>query len=312
MHLYTEYVLKIEKYDDIDKAIYHILNNIDTNVNVDFKQIEPLELKFKGKRFDAEYLPVEFFDILKTFEIEYTNFYSEVINKDIKNNKLHVKVQRGCLQDLFEGKIPTEVVTNLLTQMNSTQTLIIILFSIGCWFGSKSIKNYVDAQTKRLEVSENNTMTKESLSLAKEALNFIRNNQKLEKAKNRPIAQSLRLLEQNENLDFGIINKTQSYNRNDDINFPYINIDDKKEKYTYDTIIETYFIKGINEKKKKDKILIKSNNRKSFEATMMLSQNEIHAIYKAKENKEEIMLKLKIGTNIKKDIKEATVIEIMK
>ena len=196
MHLFTDNTIEINKYDDIDEAIKYILKNKEQNINIKFKQIEPLEVKFKGKRFDEEYLPIEFFDILKTFEIEYTNFFSEVIKKDIKNNKLYVKVQRGCLQDLFEGKVPNEVVNTLLNNMNSTHTLFVTLFAMGCWFGNKAYKTYLEEQTKRLESSKKDTMTNNVLELAKNALNDLRDNQKLEKAKNRPIAQSLKVLEQ--------------------------------------------------------------------------------------------------------------------
>lgn len=310
MHLFTDKTFDINSYSDIHKIIDYILIHPEKHVSINFNKIEPLELKFQGTRFNQDYLPVEFFDVLKTFEVEYINFFSEVLKKDIKNANLFVQVKRSSLLDMFKGDIPPDVI-ELLKKLNSTDVLISVLFTILCWYGNSSYQEYLKEETKRLEILSNKEISQNALDIAKTALDALKENQQLERSKNRPIHQSLKMLNQEEKISFGIQNSTIDYTRNNDIDFNYSQIDNNEEKFHYSTVEDTFIIKGINEKRNKDKITIKSNVENAFEATLMLSYSEIHEIYKAKEKKETINLKVKIGRNKENKIKEAIVIEVM-
>lgn len=311
MHLFTDEIKEIKKYDDIINVIDYVLKNPNQNINIKFIGIEPLELRFQGKRFNQEYLPVEFFNILKTFEIEYINYFENITKQKFKKSHLNVKVERACLKDLFEGNIPNEVIQVLQDKLNPTSVLLTLLFSIGCWFGNKAYKNYLAEQTKRLENNSNSSISQDSLSLAKDVIKILSDNLELEKSKNRPINQSIIMLEQDENILFGREYNTNKYNRNNDIDFPYTVSVDNNQKYIYSDVINTYIVKGINEKNKEDEVTLKLNNEKSFQAKMMISNDEIHKIYKSKETKETITLRLKIGKDSESEIKNAIILGVI-
>ena len=286
-------IIKIDFYEDIEKAIIEVLEANEEEFDIKINSIEPVVFRFLGYRFNEEYVPIKVSEISAAYKKSFVKYYNNLTNKKIEENKLFFTFRRGSFEIDFQ-QILSDIIEKGLSKMNGAQITLIILFALGAWFAKESYSEYLEQQK-----------VKYTNNLALKAIETLEKNIELQNAKNKPVNKALEILEDEEKLEYGNQKDKTTYTKEDRHKFETV----EDELIHYETIIDGFYVKELKDVDGKKVVTIKRGKAAKFEAISKLDDNT--PLYNAFDYQKPIKLKVKIGKNSKGEIVEADIYEIV-
>lgn len=303
-------IMNISSEKDLEELLLAIIQDKEVEIG-EVKPI-PFTLKFKGENFKVKngYISADFADLLVTFKKDYREFLVTTLGKSkARDTDIQFKIEDGSIELGFLNDLPKEI-WEQINKMSGRQISITIIIAILGYFASSSWKDSLDHREKVLEKQLQADTNKEALSIAKESIQLLKENKKLELRKNRPMKQAIEMLSEEDELE--IKNDSQSldtYSKDDSSKFIY----DEDENDIPSTYTDTFIIKGFTKEAYGWNIKIQSTNKeakpRSFWATSkLLPENNIKLFQHADDG---TTLKLKVAVvKNKGKIKEAYISDI--
>src|SRR5574343_3765 len=128
--------------------------------------------------------------------------------------------------------------------MDGTQLTYIFIISIIGFFSTRAWKDYLEKQKHKIETIESNETNKKSLEVAAKAIEALANKPKLEKAKNKPMKEALKMLVEGDSLKVHTKKSSEpdiEYTNEDVSKFNYI----EEYEETTSTITDTFEVKAF-------------------------------------------------------------------
>ena len=305
MNLFNQDI-HIDKEIDIKTTILEILKSdrdfFEIKVDGEFES----HFKLKGGRFDREYLPISTIDIVVQYKKDFKNFFSKLLKSEVKDDILYYDIKRGSFGIDIEA-ILTSIIQKAINNMTGKELAIVLVVGIVGWFSKEAWRIYLTKINEKLSDKNNAEIAKDSLSLAKKAINTLLYDKHLQLYKNRPVYKALDMLEDDEILEYGSIKDFANYTQKDKKEFEY---DEDEELIRYQDISDEFIVKSVSNKNKHIKVELLSDRYKTFKAISKLSDNS--PLYHSLDKGEKIGLKLKVGFDEDDVIKEADILDVIK
>lgn len=298
---------KIEIPSDISKAI--ALLQEDENAIIEFADKLPFSFQFSGERFKSEsqYVSAEIAEVLTAYRREYLNFLSEITGKKIPRDvDVYFKVRRESFDFDTLNDIPKEL-KEAVAKMDSKHLMFTILFGTAAYFGNASWKDTLDTELAIVKAQKEQSTNEKALEVAMSAIETLRSNTKLERAKNKPVQLALKKLQNDESLAIGSIEQPQKYSSEQTEEFNY----EAQDAAVDSTITDAFFIKGFERLKTGWKVKVRNEKLNTFYVISHLTPKENARLFQAAEDDLKLTLKVTISKQDKK-IVEGHILSIEK
>ena len=285
--------IDINSVADIDKAIERVLSSEKEYFEFGTINLEPCVFRFKGGRFDKEFVPIEVLKIARVYRTNFVKYFTEATGKKVKEDVIYFNIERKCFEIDFQNIIET-VLKSGVDKMNGVEITLVLMLLIGAWFASKNYKDYLDSERE-----------KHKDDLIERIVDKLTENKYLEASKNEPPNKAIDMIDENEILEYGNEKNKEEYSTED------IEIFEVPDVFSvdYKTIVDEFRVRKVELKSDGIFVALKNKKYKKFEARSRLSTNE--PLYIALEKKKKIPLKVSIGTDGRGMIVDAEIYEVV-